>query len=185
MKKWCSLLVVGLLLGFMGTAAGADFVLQSPQLEPGGRMAMEQVYKGFGCKGENVSPALHWLNPPQNTKSFAVTAYDPDAPTGSGWWHWVIFNIGADVDSLPVDAGNPASGKAPAGSVQTRSDYGTFGYGGACPPAGDKPHHYIFTVFALDVDKLPLEKTATAAMVGFYLHGHTIAKTSLTVYYSR
>lgn len=185
MKKWCALLMVGVITGWIGKAAGADFVLQSPQLQPNGTMALAQVYKGFGCKGENVSPQLTWHNPPQNTKSFAVTVYDPDAPTGSGWWHWVIFNIGADVDSLAANAGNPASGKAPAGSVQCRSDYGTLGYGGACPPVGDKPHHYIFTVFALDVDKLPLDEKATPAMVGFNLHAHTIAKATLTVYYGR
>ena len=98
-------------------------------------MAMEQVYNGFGCTGKNLSPQLSWDKAPSGTKSFAITAYDPDAPTGSGWWHWIAFNIPASVNSL--DSG--ASGNSmPAGTVESRTDYGSTGFGGACPPVGDK-----------------------------------------------
>jgi Raf kinase inhibitor-like YbhB/YbcL family protein len=111
--------------------------------------------------------------------------YDPDAPTGSGWWHWVIFNIPADTTELATDAGNPQKKLAPKGSVQSVTDYGMAGFGGACPPKGDKPHRYIFTVFALDVPKLDLDEKANAALVGFMLTGHAIEKASLISYYGR
>jgi hypothetical protein len=133
----------------------------------------------------NISPALHWQNSPENTESYAVTVYDPDAPTGSGWWHWVIFNIPSEVTILEQDAGNRQSGLAPTGSVQSRTDFGTPGYGGACQPQGDEDHRYIFSVYALDTKKLDLDKNATAAMVGYSIRQHAIAKTQLTVVYSR
>jgi Raf kinase inhibitor-like YbhB/YbcL family protein len=173
------------LSAFVTTAFAGDLKLKSSELNQGKRLGMEQVFSGFGCTGKNISPALRWEGAPKNTKSWAVTVYDPDAPTGSGWWHWIIFNIPAKITSLSKNAGDPASGLAPAGSVQSRTDYGTPGYGGACPPVGDKPHRYQFTVYALDVEKLPLDANASGAMVGFNLHQHTLAKSSITVYYSR
>jgi Raf kinase inhibitor-like YbhB/YbcL family protein len=182
MKK---IAIGALFIIFLAVNAGADrFTLTSPQLHPGGRMAQAQVYKGFGCTGQNISPALHWSGEPAGTKSFAVTVYDPDAPTGSGWWHWVIFNIPAGVHELKENAGHPEAGLAPPGSVQGRTDFGQAGYGGACPPSGDKPHRYIFTLYALDKGKLDPGPNASAAMIGFYLHQHALAKTSLTVKYS-
>ncbi len=162
-----------------------DFSLSSRQLTAGGRLANEQVLNGFGCQGKNISPELHWQNGPENSKSYAVTVYDPDAPTGSGWWHWVIFNIPPQTTRLAENAGNQQSGLAPAGSVQSRTDFGTVGYGGACPPQGDKAHRYIFSVYALDIERLELDADATAAMVGFFIGQHTMAKTQLTVEYSR
>jgi Raf kinase inhibitor-like YbhB/YbcL family protein len=162
-----------------------EFALKSPELEDGQTMKAEQVYSGFGCQGGNISPALRWSNPPKGTKSYAVTVYDPDAPTGSGWWHWVIFNIPAGVDGLAKNAGNPASGLAPHGSVQSRTDFGAPGYGGACPPVGNSPHRYVFTVYALDVDRLDLNPEATSALAGFAIHQHLIAKDTITVYYGR
>ena len=185
MKKIGGMVVACCLAGVAQVALAADFTVSSPQLAPEGRMAEAQVYNGFGCSGKNISPMLKWQNAPANTKSFAITVYDPDAPTGSGWWHWLIFNIPAEVSQLKENAGAPAAGLAPAGSLQSRSDYGTPGYGGACPPTGDKPHRYLFTVFALDVPSLPLDANASGAMVGFNLNSHAIAKTQLTVYYSR
>ncbi len=167
------------------TAFAAEFVLKSPQLQEGGQLSADEVFSGFGCTGKNISPALSWEGAPANTKSFAVTVYDPDAPTGSGWWHWLIFNIPADVTGLAQNAGDPASGLAPKGCVQSRTDFDKLGYGGACPPAGDKPHRYIFTVYALDIEQLALDENASAAMVGFNLNQHTIAKSTITVYYSR
>jgi len=166
-------------------AMAADFTLSSPQLKEGATLAMEQVFNGFGCQGQNVSPALAWKNPPAGVKSYAVTVYDPDAPTGSGWWHWLIFNIPSGEKGLAKNAGNPAAGLAPAGSVQGRNDFGAEGYGGACPPPGDAPHHYQFTVFALDVEKIDLDSGVSPAMVGFNLNAHMLAKDVITVRYGR
>ncbi len=179
----CLLFVIVL---FGSDSAWADgFHVSSPQLRDGGTMAVDQIYNGFGCTGKNRSPELVWKNPPAGTKSFAVTAYDPDAPTGSGWWHWVIFNIDADVGGLHADAGNVNLPLAPKGSVQSMTDFGKPGYGGACPPKGHGAHRYIFTVFALDVESLALDSSATAAMVGFHLNQHALDKTLITVIYSR
>jgi Raf kinase inhibitor-like YbhB/YbcL family protein len=185
MKKNVVITIVLLAVFSAGTVFAAGFKLTSPDLQQGKKLDMEQVYNSFGCTGKNISPALKWDGAPKNTKSFAVTVYDPDAPTGSGWWHWVIFNIPADVTELPKNAGDPASGTAPTGSIQSRTDYGTPGYGGACPPQRDKPHRYMFTVYALDVDKLPLDANVSAAMVGFNLNQHTLAKAIITVKFSR
>lgn len=176
-----------LLLTFLSASAfaGETFTISSPKLKDGEKMGMDQVFSGFGCTGKNISPALEWKNAPKNTKSFAVTVYDPDAPTGSGWWHWVIFNIPAEVTKLAENAGDPASGIAPEGSTQSMTDFGKPGYGGACPPAGDKPHRYIFTVHALDTEKLPVEQGASGAMAGFNINQHTIAKAQFKVLFSR
>jgi len=162
-----------------------EFVVTSPQMKEGRQISAEQVFNGFGCKGENVSPAIMWTGAPEDTKSFAVTVYDPDAPTGSGWWHWVIFNISAKANNMVKNAGDPQAKLAPIGSVQSRTDFGKPGYGGPCPPPGDKAHRYEFTVYALKVDKLPLDENAPAAMVGYYLHQNAIKKTILKAYYSR
>lgn len=171
---------------FAAPAVNADgFTLTSPQIKPSGRIADEQVFNGFGCQGGNVSPALNWNGAPDGTKSFAVTVYDADAPTGSGWWHWVIFNIPANVSGLTKNVGNPEAGLAPAGSVQSRTDFGKPGFGGPCPPAGDKPHRYQITVYALKTDKLPLDENAPAAMVGFYLHQNLLKRAVLNAQYSR
>jgi Raf kinase inhibitor-like YbhB/YbcL family protein len=114
-----------------------------------------------------------------------VTVYDPDAPTGSGWWHWIVFNIPKTVHRLPRGAGDPKSGLMPEGAVQGVTDFGTVGYGGACPPKGDRPHRYIFTVYALDVAKLPLDAKSSPALVGYMLEKHALAKASLMAYYGR
>ena len=167
-----------------GTAARADeFRLASPDVTEGGTIKLEQVFKGGGCTGMNISPALSWTGAPASAKSFALTVYDPDAPTGSGFWHWVLFNIPATTHGLPKDAGNPARGMTPAGAISVRNDYGTVGYGGPCPPPGDKPHRYIFTVFAVDQAKLPIDASVSPAVVGFNLHFHTVAKAMLTGMY--
>ncbi len=182
MKKM--LLTAGLALLLFATTAGAgEFTLKSDQI--GGQLTIDQVYSGFGCSGKNISPQLKWMNAPKNAKSFALTVYDPDAPTGSGWWHWVIFNIPANATELVTDAGNVQKNLAPKGSVQSMTDYGKTGFGGACPPQGDKPHRYTFTLFALDVPKLQLDEKANAALVGFMLNAHAIEKASLISYYGR
>ena len=171
------------LVASVGLAQAENFTLASKDL--GGQLTMAQVFAGFGCTGKNISPQLQWQNAPAGTKSFAITVYDPDAPTGSGWWHWVVFNIPAAVTQLPADAGNPAKGLAPKGSIQSVTDYGKPGFGGACPPKGDKPHRYVFTVYALKVEKLDLDSTASPAMVGFHLNQNALAKASLVSYYGR
>jgi len=166
-------------------AAAAAFKLSSPELTAGGRFEQRHVFNGFGCTGGNVSPALRWSGAPAGTKSFALTVYDPDAPTGSGWWHWVIVDIPPSASGLPAGAGDPASGKAPKGALQMSTDFGKPGFGGPCPPAGDKPHRYVFTLYALKVDKLGVDAGATAAMTGFMLNANSLAKTGFTVYYGR
>jgi Raf kinase inhibitor-like YbhB/YbcL family protein len=169
------------------TAQAQSLTLTSPDLKEGGTIANEQLVKGFGCTGDNISPALSWSGAPAGTRSFAVHMLDPDAPTGSGWWHWVVFNLPANVTSLPKGAGDVKSKLVPKAAIQSRTDFGSDGYGGPCPPPGDKPHHYQITVFAVDVDKLPDAKNdmASAALVGFDLHFHTLAKASLTATYGR
>jgi len=170
-----------------GAASAQSLTLTSADIKEGASIANEQVFKGFGCTGGNLSPALSWSGAPAATKSLAVSIYDPDAPTGSGWWHWVVFNIPAATTSLPKGAGDVAKKLMPAGAIQSRTDFGSDGYGGPCPPAGDKPHRYQITVFAVDVDKLPdaTSDAASAALVGFDLHFHTLAKATLTGLYGR
>jgi Raf kinase inhibitor-like YbhB/YbcL family protein len=163
--------------------AQGRFRVTSPDLETRGRITQTHVFNGMGCTGQNISPTLQWSNPPAGTKSFAVTAYDPDAPTGSGWWHWVMYNIPAGTTGLAAGAGNGRN--APRGSAQGTTDFGTKGYGGPCPPVGDKPHHYHFTVFALKVDRLDLPGNATAAMVGYNLNANKLATARVTGLYGR
>jgi len=159
-----------------------EFTLYSNDLA--GQLTKAEEASSFGCDGANISPELHWSNAPKGTKSFAVTVYDPDAPTGSGWWHWVIFNIPASINALPTDFGN-VSKLATIAAIQSVTDYGKTGFGGACPPKGDKAHRYIFTVHALSVDKLGLDEKASPALVGFMLNANTIAKATLVSYYQR
>jgi hypothetical protein len=165
--------------------AAAAFDLTSAEVKPNATIAEAQVFKGFGCDGGNVSPSLAWKNPPAGTKSFAVTVYDPDAPTGSGWWHWVVFNLPATTTSLPAGAGDPSAGKLPAGAVQSRTDFGKPGYGGPCPPQGDKPHRYVFTVYALKAEKLDADENAGGALVGFMIHANQLGKSTFTAKYGR
>lgn len=169
-----------------GTAFAAEpFQMTSPDVRHGAALGKAQEYAGFGCQGGNTSPQLHWSGAPSGTKSFALTAYDPDAPTGSGWWHWVVFNIPADANAMPRNAGDPASGLAPAQSVQSRTDYGIPGFGGACPPVGDKPHRYQFRLYALDIERLELAPDSSAALVGFMLNQHKLAVAEIEATYQR
>jgi Raf kinase inhibitor-like YbhB/YbcL family protein len=139
---------------------------------------------GFGCAGGNKSPHLKWSGAPAGTKSFAVTCYDPDAPTGSGFWHWLMVNIPADITELAPGAGS-AGGKLPAGVLQTRTDFGTPGYGGPCSPPGDHPHRYFFAVHAVGAETLPVTADTAAAVVGFNLHFQTLAKAELMGLFKR
>ena len=138
---------------------------------------------GFGCAGGNRSPHLAWTGAPEGTQSFAVTCYDPDAPTGSGFWHWVVVNIPADAAELAAGAGGGSG--LPDGALQTNTDFGRPGYGGPCPPEGDHPHRYLFTVHAVAVESLPVEASTTAAVVGFMLNFNTLEKAALMGLYKR
>jgi Raf kinase inhibitor-like YbhB/YbcL family protein len=151
------------------------FTLTSTDLTDGGALGQDQVYSGG-----NRSPQLSWSGAPEGVKSYAVTCYDPDAPTGSGFWHWTVANIPADVTSLASGASSDA---LPKGAVEGRTDFGAPGFGGAAPPAGHGPHRYIFTVFAVDTDALEVTPDNSGAVFGFNLHFHTLAKASITGIY--
>ncbi len=154
-------------------ASAADaqsMTLTSADLKDGAAIANEQALRGFGCNGGNVSPSLSWNGAPAGTKSFAISIDDPD---GGGWRHWVVFNIPRDTTSLPKGAGDVKKKLMPKGAIQSRNDFGAYGYGGPCPPAGDKPHHYQIT------------DAASAALVGSDLRSHTLAKATLTGLYGR
>lgn len=154
------------------------FTLSSNNL--GGQLSLTEVFNGFGCSGKNISPELSWKGAPEGTKSFALTVYDPDAPTGSGWWHWVVFNIDKETTSF-----NQGIDLSKTSAVQSMTDFGVTGFGGACPPVGDKDHQYIFTVYSLDIDVIDLKSSANPALVGYYINSHTLSKASLVSYYGR
>ena len=165
----------------------SDFVLTSNSFNDGDYLGNDHILSeayGFGCAGGNRSPHLAWTDPPDGTQSFALTCFDPDAPTGSGFWHWVVANIPPDVRELELGAGNEG-GNMPDGALQVRTDFGQPGYGGPCPPEGDHPHRYLFTIFAVGLEELPVAADTAAAVVGFYLNFNTIAKSSLMGLYKR
>lgn len=176
MRKLVSFLLLAVLAG--GGLSAQTFTLKSNDI--GGQATNKQFANSFGCHGENVSPELHWENAPAGTQAFAVTMYDKDAPTGSGFWHWVMFNIPANVTQLPSDAGNISRNLTPAGAIQINHDGGAPGYIGPCPPAGPI-HEYIITVYALK-SKIALDKGAGPALVGFYLNGNVLEKASIVMY---
>lgn len=162
------------------------FDLSSTDIAPNATIANRHVFKGFGCEGDNVSPALAWKASPKGTKSFALLVHDPDAPTGgAGWWHWIVYNLPADTMSLPQGAGSADGAKLPAGAIQQKTDFGAPGWGGPCPPAGAKPHRYVFTVYALKVDKLEIPEGATASLVGYMVNANAVGKATLTGKYGR
>lgn len=158
--------------------------LTSPDVKDGGTLNAAQVANIFGCEGGNVSPELSWTNAPEGTKSFAVSMYDPDAPTGSGFWHWVAFDIPATAKGLARGAGTAGGGAMPGGTIHSIADANVAGYVGACPPPG-KPHRYVITVKALKVDKLGLDETASGALVGFLANANVLAEASITATFGR
>ncbi len=173
-------------LALAAAAHAAEFKLTSPDIKPNGTIADEQVFNGFGCTGKNVSPALAWSGAPKDAKSFALLVHDPDAPTGgAGWWHWVVVNIPASVKELAKGAGKADGTALPAGAMQVNTDFGGPGWGGPCPPVGDKPHRYVFTIHALKVEKLDLPPNATASLAGFMVNANSIGKATLTGKYGR
>ena len=176
-----SMFALTLGLALAGAAQAQQFRLTSPDIKPNGSIAEEQVFNGFGCSGKNVSPALAWSGAPKDTKSFALLVHDPDAPTGgAGWWHWVVVNIPANLGELKKNAGKADGAGLPGGVAQINTDFGGPGWGGPCPPAGDKPHRYNFTLHALKVEKLDLPKGATASLAGYMVNANSIARAKLT-----
>ncbi len=176
--------ILGILLTISSTLfAQNTFTLTSNDL--GGQATITEEFNGFGCTGQNKSPQLSWKNAPEGTKSFAVTMYDPDAPTGSGWWHWLVFDIPANTNELVAGAGDVTLKLTPEGTIQSITDYGANGYGGPCPPEGHGIHQYIITVYALKTDTLGLNKDTNPAVVGYYLWNNALAKASIVTYYQR
>jgi Raf kinase inhibitor-like YbhB/YbcL family protein len=201
-KRWLAA-CTGIALMALGLATDASaqkpkFSLSSPDLA-NGRFDEKFILNGFGCAGGNVSPALVWRHVPEGTKSLALQVFDPDAPTGSGFWHWAVYNMPPATTGLPQGAGNSAAAlPAPAfGGITDFQDTGATGangnYGGPCPPTGDKPHRYIFTLYALGVDDVQaagqLPRTGTAAVYSFVLNKgvgkQLLGKASFTARYGR
>jgi Raf kinase inhibitor-like YbhB/YbcL family protein len=164
--------------------APSRFTLTSPNIANGKNISDAQVFNSFGCSGQNVSPALSWSDAPAGTKSFALLVHDPDAPTGSGWWHWIVYDIPPDATSLPAGAGDPKKHLMPGATMQGRTDFGTLGYGGPCPPPG-KPHHYHFRLYALKVAKLDVPADATAAFIGYNVNANSLGKAEILGLYGR
>ena len=166
-------------------AARAQFELMSPDIRPNGPIAMEQVFNGFGCSGQNISPALKWSGAPADTRSFALLVHDPDAPTGgAGWWHWVLVNIPASTTVLRKDAGRADGSNLPMVAAQINTDFRSPGWGSPCPPVGDKPHRYNFTLYALKVERLDVSG-ATASLAGYMVNANAIGKARLTGKFGR
>lgn len=181
MKKTVCSIAVTLMSGL---TMAEEFRLVSHDIAHGEFMPKAQEFAGFGCDGGNQSPHLSWTGAPKGTESFAVFAYDPDAPTGSGWWHWQMVNIPKQVTELPADAGSPAKKGGGEGSVAIRNDYGIEGFGGACPPVGHGAHRYQFTVFALP-QKLELPPNPSSALVGFLVNSQSLGSARIEALYKR
>ena len=162
--------------------AVAPLTVSSTSIQHDSRLPEAQVFDGWGLTGGNVSPQLSWSGAPEGTRGYAVTCFDPDAPTPSGFWHWLLLGVPADVTSL--DAGAGTAGTAPVGAFHVANDFGDKGYDGAAPPAGDPPHRYLFAVHALDTDDLGLDDTASAAVAAFTMGMHTLARGVISATYT-
>jgi Raf kinase inhibitor-like YbhB/YbcL family protein len=178
-------IVCALLLSAPADSA-QPFQLQSADIASGQAVAQRFAFNGFGCTGQNISPALNWSHAPAGAKSFAVMVHDPDAVTGgAGFWHWVVINLPAASTGLAQGVGTADGRALPETARQVATDFGTPGWGGPCPPVGDKPHRYTFTVYALKVEKLDLPSTATASLAGFMVNANAIGRASFTSTYGR
>jgi len=176
-------IAAGAALILAAAPVAAEMTLSSPDVAPDATIGDEFVFDGFGCSGPNLSPALEWSGAPDGTNSYILTVYDPDAPTGSGFWHWSLFNIPAGTTEIPRGAGKEAD--LPEGAVQARNDYSQNAYGGPCPPQGDEPHRYIFTIYAMPQETLPIDETASGAVVGFFANTSSLDSADFMAVYGR
>ncbi|MEU4669423.1 YbhB/YbcL family Raf kinase inhibitor-like protein [Amycolatopsis sp. NPDC023774] len=160
-----------------------SFTLRSTDIAEGETLATPHLSGIFGAGGEDRSPQLSWEGFPEDTRSFAITVYDPDAPTASGFWHWAVFNVPASVTELAANAGDANGSGLPEGAVTLKGDGGVKQFLGAAPPPGHGPHRYYFVVHALDVDSLEIDGDATPAFLGFNLFGHTLARATIMAVY--
>jgi Raf kinase inhibitor-like YbhB/YbcL family protein len=176
--------IMSVALVISGVSMASAFELTSPDVKEGGTIGTEFVFNNFGCTGGNVSPELDWSNPPKDTKSFAMFVHDSDAKTGgAGFWHWAVINIPASATSLAKGDGEMGKPQTKSGARQISTDFGVAGWGGPCPPAGEPPHHYAFTVYALKTEKLDLPENATSSFAGFMANMNAINKATLTATY--
>ena len=180
-----SIAVVACLLLSCSSPMAQAFTLTSSSVRADGWLSAKQEYSGHGCVGGNISPALSWSGAPADTKSFAVTLFDPDARAGQGWWHWVVINIPPTVHALSEDAGNRSGTHLPPGAIQVRTSFGDSAYGGACPPVGDKPHRYVFTVYAMKIARVDLASSASAASASLFINAHALDRATLVARYGR
>lgn len=159
--------------------------IESQNIKSQQTISEEHIFNGFGCNGKNLSPQISWSDAPQEAESFAITIFDPDAPTSSGWWHWVVLNIPKNYQELPLNFGGDDKAVLKDEVRQVKNDFGTFKFGGPCPPEGDKPHRYIITVHALGTDELDIPDDASAALASLMINQNTIAKAELIGFYGR
>jgi Raf kinase inhibitor-like YbhB/YbcL family protein len=175
-----------LFISLVSFSQAQDFSLQSPDIAPESTIESQFIFSDFGCTGQNISPALTWEGVPAEAKSLALIVHDPDAVTGvGGFTHWIVYNIPVTATGLEQGAGSADSQTLPEGSVQAMTSFGTPGWGGPCPPAGEEPHRYEFTLYALGAEGLELPETASQAFVGFNINGNALAKASFTAYYGQ
>lgn len=181
LKAWFFIVIAGAL-----QVASISFALTSSSFKNNSTIPNRYSYDSVGCTGQNLSPALAWSPGPDETKSYALTVFDPDARAGVGWWHWVAFDIPSNVTKLSEGAGKGTGDQMPKGAIQGRNDFQTLGYAGPCPPPGDAPHHYIFTVYALDVEHLPGVSPLTSGPTLLnVLKGHVLSKAAVVGRFGR
>jgi Raf kinase inhibitor-like YbhB/YbcL family protein len=166
--------------------AKSKFVLSSPDARLAVKVPETYTANLYGCTGENMSPPLQWSGAPAGTKSFVVTLFDPDEHGDpSGWWHWIVYDLPANIDKLPKGAGAEHSSVLPQGSRQGRTDEGKDAYLGPCPSKGERPHRYTFTIYALSVDKLDVPADSSGAMVVSTANDHSLGKAVFIAHYGR
>lgn len=184
MKPFSIKLALSFIMFASTSAMASSFTLSSTDITNGKEMSQSQEFQGFGCNGKNLSPQLSWSGAPKGTEAFAIFAYDPDAPTGSGWWHWQVVNIPKDVTTLPTGVGDASKNLLPAGSTQMNNDFGQRGFGGACPPEKHGMHRYQFTVYALS-KTLDLPENASGALTGYMVKAHSLGSSTIEALYKR